>query len=126
MRCYCPHSRDLDYALELYRPIRESDLFGAWEIVFPYEQREHPEHSRSLIRKSDLIIAEVSYPSTGLGIELGWANADGIPVFCIAKTGMKISRSLSKVAVECFEYANQQEMVEIFTRIFSRYDQTRE
>ena len=25
-------------------------------------------------KESDIIIAEVSYPATGMGIELGWAN----------------------------------------------------
>ena len=31
-----------------------------------------------IIKKSDVVIAEVSYPATGEGIELGWANGQKV------------------------------------------------
>ena len=36
--------------------------------------------SKEVIRTSDLVIADISYPSTGVGIELGWADCFNIRV----------------------------------------------
>jgi len=47
-------------------------LFKNHEIILPHDKRNLI--SKDIIKKCNLFIAEVSFPSTGLGIELGWAN----------------------------------------------------
>ena len=39
------------------------------------------------LRSSDAVIAEVTTPSLGVGYELGLAEALGIPVLCLFRTG---------------------------------------
>jgi hypothetical protein len=45
-------------------------------------------HNRDMdwLKSCDLIVAEVSLPSLGVGYELGWAAASGKPVLCLHRT----------------------------------------
>lgn len=71
----------------------------------------HEVITKELIKSCDLVIAEVSMPSTGQGIELGWANMLNIPIICIHEQGSKISRSLQYVAQEFIEYKGSEDML---------------
>ncbi len=57
------------------------------------------------------MIAEVSYPATSLGIELGWAEMLGTPVLCVSKKGYKISGSLEVVTKDFIEYSDTKDLV---------------
>jgi hypothetical protein len=55
----------------------------------PFEERARLCYlwDRELVHQSDLIVAEASYPSTGMGIELQLAESKGIPVIiCFRKS----------------------------------------
>lgn len=45
-------------------------------------------HDRDMawLKACDLVVAEVSVPSLGVGYELGWATALGKPVLCLHRT----------------------------------------
>ena len=101
---YLTHSPKIDYVSELYQPIKSSALWDGNEIVLPYDTQDTPINSYKVIDSADLILAEVSYSSTGQGIELGWAHAKGKPIWCFYKAGSKPSRSLKFVAEEIYEY----------------------
>lgn len=47
------------------------------------------------IRQSDMLIAEVSVPSHGVGYEIGFALGLGKPVLALYKEGRKISKMIS-------------------------------
>ena len=66
MKIYIAHSREFDYQTELYTPIREDTNLPQDDIILPHEPSHDPKHSRDFYRKLDLMIAEVSYPATGL------------------------------------------------------------
>ncbi len=68
-------------------------------------------NSMEVIKNSDLIIAEVSYPSTGMGIELGWANTFNKRVICVYKKDTKPSSSLKVVSNEFIEYTDSTDLV---------------
>jgi len=51
------------------------------------KNNSNKKHSRDFYTNLDLFIAEVSYRATGLGIELGWASDDNIPIYCFYKKG---------------------------------------
>jgi membrane-bound lytic murein transglycosylase MltF len=61
--------------------------------------------------RCNLVIAEVSYPSTGLGIELGWASTYLIPIVCIYRKGSEISGSLRQVSTKFLKYSNNKELI---------------
>ena len=109
MKIYLAHPKSINYKDEIYLPIRNSSLNRSHDFIFPYENFEKPFNSKDLIwnHDIDLLIAECSEPSTGLGIEIGWADARSIPVLCVYKGGSKISNSLSLIAYNVAEYTKE-------------------
>src|SRR5438034_694724 len=88
---------------DLYKPLRESELNKTAEIILPHEN-ENFFDSKEGLKNVDFMIAEVSYPSTDLGIELGWASIYGIKIIAIYKSEAKVSSSVKHIANHLVEY----------------------
>ena len=116
MKIYFGHSKGFDYKNELYKPIRESSLSAEHEIILPHEKSDGPINSKAFLKTCDLMIAEVSYPATGLGIELGWADFLGVPILCVYKSDAKVSSSAKLIAKNVIKYDNPQDLVEKLTK----------
>lgn len=112
MKIYVCHSSAFDYKKELYEPIRHSELNNKYEFVLPHEANGQIVYSNETISRCDLIISEVSYPSTGMGIELGWAHKDNKRILCVFKKGCKISHSLKTVSSDFIEYSDSSDLIE--------------
>jgi len=112
MKIYVTHSSDFDYQKELYLPLRNSHLNKLHEITLPHEFTVDQFNSKEFMKECDLILAEVTYPSTGQGIELGWANLYKIPIVCIFKRGIKPSGSLLAVSDKFIEYKNSEDLIQ--------------
>ncbi len=110
MKIYVSHSKELNFIDELYKPIRESNLNSLHTFIFPHEGEERLD-VKEILKGCDLVIAEVSIPATGQGIELGWANMLGVPVVCISKEGSEISRSLKYICEKFVTYKNSADMI---------------
>jgi hypothetical protein len=111
MKIYLSHSGSSDYENELYAPLKSSSIAREHEIFFPHDTENIDTNSKNLIASGDLLIADVSYPSTGQGIELGWASDANISILCIYKTDSKISSSLKFVTNQFIEYKDQDDML---------------
>jgi hypothetical protein len=103
MKIFVSHSTKFNFVEELYKPLRNSELNEKHEIILPHENGQHIE-TKDIIRDCDLVVAEVSYPSTGQGIELGWANESYVTIVCFYKTGTEISGSLKYVSESIIAY----------------------
>ncbi|MCB9810948.1 MAG: hypothetical protein H6779_05085 [Candidatus Nomurabacteria bacterium] len=114
MKIYVSHSNQLDYENDLYIPIRQSRLNSEHKFVLPHEGGQNI-NSKEEIKSSDLFIAEVSFPSTGSGIEIGWAESFGIPLLFIYKKGNKVPGSLKFLSGEFLEYENSDDFIEKIT-----------
>ncbi|MCL2384027.1 MAG: hypothetical protein FWC79_07995 [Oscillospiraceae bacterium] len=110
MNIYISHSSSYDYTNKLYNPIKESDLKDTNNFYFPHDDGTVV-NTRSVISEFDLVIAEVSRPTTGQGIELGWASYVGTPILCIYEKGARYSSALPIVAQDFMEYENAQDMI---------------
>jgi nucleoside 2-deoxyribosyltransferase len=120
MKIYIAHSRDFDYQNELYLPLKNSDIFSEYEFILPHDGDNY-KHDREFYKNVDLVIAEVSFPSTGLGIELGFLYDDNKPIYCIHKDNMKISSSINAITKNIYEYKNNEKMLIIINDIIKRY-----
>ncbi len=69
------------------------------------------------IDKCDLIIIDLSEKGVGLGIESGYAKAENIPVYTIAKRGSDISKTLRGISRKIIEYEEPEELKKKFRRI---------
>lgn len=110
MNIFVSHSSNFDYEHDLYRPLRTSPLNKQYDFFLPHEKGQDV-HTRKIIEGSDMILAEVSHPSTGQGIEIGWADAAGVPIICMSKRGAKVSGSLAHLTKLFLTYSDSQDMV---------------
>lgn len=110
MKIYVSHSTNFDYKTELYEPLNRafSDIHA---LVLPHEKSEDGVRAKDIIPTCDLLLAEVSYPSTGQGIELGWADVAETPIICFYKSGSKISGAINFIDAKSFEYQDISDMV---------------
>jgi len=113
MTIYVSHSKNFDYRKELYQPIRQADIFRKHRFVFPHLTSEKPYPTKELFEsgKCDLVLAEVSFASTGQGIEVGWANFLKIPILCFYRKGSCPSQSLKTVSDNLIEYTDSRDLV---------------
>lgn len=120
MKIYIAHSSAFDYQKELYNPILRSDLVDNHHIIFPHIDSSAPIFdSKPIIRDSDFFIAEVSYPSTGMGIEMGWAIAHDVPVLALHRYDIKPSSSIKMVTDDLLTYDTPTDMIQKITDYIS-------
>jgi hypothetical protein len=118
MKIYVSHSKDFDYLNQLYKPIRESDLNTEHEFFLPHENGRSV-NTKEIIKESDLILAEVSFPSIGQGIEVGWAEILNVPILCMYKETVKFSGSLKHVTNKFISYTNEEDFITKLTVFLS-------
>ena len=87
--------------------LAESDVPAREAVIDPYEV-----YARDVawIRNCDVLIAEVSVPSHGVGYEIGFALGNGKPVLALYEEGRKVSKMISgnpdaKLAVKVYQSA---------------------
>lgn len=119
MKLYLSHASSFDYQKELYEPLKQA-LAGTYDIFFPHDKANIDTNAKDILADCDFVLAEVSYPSTGQGIELGRASAADIPIICFYRTGAHISQSLRFVSNEFIEYATPEEMTVKLSELLSR------
>ncbi len=107
MKIYVSHSRGFDFKKKLY-PALEHAL-RSHRLTIPYKDGVFVD-SKKDISNSDLVIAEVSMPSTGVGIELGWANLFQVKILAIHKKGTKVPESVKLIAKQVLSYSNSQDL----------------
>lgn len=114
MKIFIAHSSSFDFRTKLYVPLRASALNAEHEILLPQEG-EIEEITREMIKDADVLIAEVSLPSLGAGIEMGWADAFSHPVFALYEKGTTPSFSIDNVVTKRIEYENSEDMIQKIT-----------
>jgi hypothetical protein len=116
-KIYVSHSTNFDFEKELYKPLKKLEGF---ELIFPHEKSKLPMPSKDIIKSCSAVIAEVSNPSHGVGIEIGWADSFGIPIIFVFKKNSKISSSLKIVSNNFIEYDNVEDILSKLTQILHK------
>lgn len=104
------HSRDSNFREELYTPLQEN--FSQIEWIFPHIDDGKPMKSEESLKEVDIFLADVSYPATGLWIELGFAYLYKKRIICMSRSWVKISGSLKYICSEFIEYNSEKDMVD--------------
>ena len=111
MKLYVSHSSGFDYVNELYIPLRRT-FADEHELILPHESSNTGFNTKEIIPTCDVLLAEVSYPSTGQGIEMGWADASNVPIVCLYRSGAKPSSAIKFISNHIFEYCSPGDMIE--------------
>lgn len=114
---YFSHSHHLDYENEFYKPLLESKLSSSYTLVLPHSSLYDNIDTREILINSDYLVAEVSYSGTGIGLELGRAECNNVPIICIIKKGLKCSSSVKK-NFEVIEYLDSEDMIKKLENMF--------
>lgn len=113
MKIYVSHSSKIDYLKDLYNPLRISELTKTHEFLFPHERSLDLFPTKKLFdnKGCDLVFAEVSFPSHGQGVELGWAFDRGIRIIFAHKPEAKLSVVIPELSKEIFSYTDSQDLI---------------
>jgi hypothetical protein len=113
MKIYVSHSSKIDYKKDLYDPLRNSELAKDNEFLFPHERSLDLFPTRKLFSKRgcDLVFAEVTFPSHGQGVELGWAYDEGIRIIMASKPQSQLSVVLPELCKEMFTYTDAEDLI---------------
>lgn len=120
MKLYLTHSTDYDYKMLLYTPLKKA-FQAEHDIFLPHESDSQGVESRKIITTSDVVLAEVSLPSTGQGIELGWANDAGVNIVCFYQKGTKPSGALRFISKTFIEYSDSDALIAQFRTLLKNY-----
>ncbi len=121
MKIYISHSSKYDYTNKIYNPIKNSNLIQSNIFFLPHEDENKIRNTKEIISNYDLVIAEVSLPTTGQGIELGWADYAKTPILCIYEKGTQISSALKFITNQFIEYESTEDMVKKISDYINRY-----
>lgn len=87
------------------------------KFVFPEESKEDIQKTKDDIASADLVIAEVSISSTGSGIELGWANAAGVPIVVFHQGGAEPSPAIKFATQDIQVYVTEDHIVQVLEKL---------
>lgn len=80
---------------------------------FPGETKEEIQKTKEDIASADLVLVEVSISSTGSGIEMGWANAAGVPIIAFHQGGAEPSPAIKFATRDIHVYVTEEHIVDV-------------
>ena len=119
MKIYVCHSRSFDFEKELYSLLKKFFSSRGNEIIFPHDEKHKNINTTDIIKSCDLILAECSFPSTGLGIELGRAEVFKKRVICLVREDIKESSSLHFITNEFIRYKDKVDLINKLGRLIN-------
>lgn len=91
----------------------------------PNQEKEMMTTAFEEIEASDFLIAELTYKSIGVGIEIGYARAKGIPVVYLYRIHSEYSTTASGSADFVVEYDNKFDLIKLMERVLKKNMKTR-
>jgi len=83
--------------------------------LHPASDHEIYKHDITQVKACDLLLAEVSYPATGLGFEIATALGSHKPILAIARPEATVSRlilGINSSLFSCIRYTNEEEIID--------------
>lgn len=102
--------------IHTYLLVRDVEQYGKVEID---EANIMPTYAFPGIKSSDIMLIEFSEKGVGLGIGAGFAYANGVPIYIIAKTGSDISVTMNSLAEKVIFYDKPDELTDKFGQLIS-------
>lgn len=124
MRIRIGHSTAYDFENQLYAPLRTLELPSGMVLSLPHDSGPEGDCTRTFFENGcDVFIAEVSYPSTGLGMEIAYASMYDVPVVCLHRSDCRPSSSLNRVTRKVIPYASKDELQHQLRALFASWSE---
>ncbi|PKQ69164.1 nucleoside 2-deoxyribosyltransferase [Labilibaculum manganireducens] len=116
--------QDTDLYAELIQELKQygtvlTEHIGSKMIDTTITDKEIHDRDVKWVKESDIVIAEVTVPSLGVGYEIGRAIDMNKPIICLYRVlnGKKTSAMIRGCSdLQCFEYSNIAEAAEILKK----------
>ncbi len=116
--------RDLEATRRAIQTIKEMGHVALTEHLAGSDEslsdRQVYQRDMSLLEQADLLIADVTFPSLGVGFEICKAIQLGKPVYLIAREGVRVSKLIAGVA-EVRRYSSLEEMSALIEDILTSF-----
>lgn len=119
-KVYVSHSSNFDFTSELYQPLKLSNLVNKFDFILPHDGQPYQSGAKDLIKTCAKVVAEISFPSTGSGIEIGWADAFEIPLIILHNNNVTPSRYYYDLAENVLSYGSVEEMITKLADVLSQ------
>lgn len=116
MKVYCAHASTISYKDAFYAPLRNDERFKTIDFVFPHNNQHEGFNTVDVLKKCDFLIADVSAPSTGLGIELGRAERFNVPIIAFHQNKTQPSSAIRFVTSKIFSYNDSDELCDLICK----------
>jgi hypothetical protein len=115
LKVYVATSPGVDFRTELYGPLR-AGLGDMAELFCRNANAADPAFTRAWVQDADVLVVDISGASTEVGIELGWADAFGVPIVAIVRAGEKWSPAAARLSTHgVLTYSEVDELVRYLT-----------
>lgn len=104
-----PWDHTWTYSNDLYTPIKKSELFGNYDFQLPHEHGDDY-NSREAIRRSRALVADVTYPDLGVGIEIGWAQSMDKPIIIVHEEGRSPLPFVKYASSKIYSYSGREDV----------------
>lgn len=112
MKVYVGHQNVTNESL--HNLILNSEVLKKHQFIFG----ENVADEKDWLKKCEVMIADVSYPTIPLGIEMGWADNYKINIVCVCVKGTAISSHLTRMCKEFLIYTEIEDLVEKLEWLF--------
>ncbi|GAB6440770.1 hypothetical protein bcgnr5369_02790 [Bacillus cereus] len=112
MKVYVGHQNVTNEGL--HNVILNSEILKKHQFIFS----ENVTNEKECLKKCEVMIADVSYPTIPLGIEMGWADNYKIDIICVCVKGTAISSHLTRMSKEILIYTEIVDLVEKLEWLF--------
>ena len=96
-----------------------------YDFTFLLDQSNYLPNTKELIKSYDAVVAEISYPSIGTGIEIGWADAFRVPLILIHKEDFRPAPYYNDLSKDIIKYVSTKDMLikldKVFQTVFPRF-----
>ncbi len=121
LNIYFGHSKKIDYQ-KIYDWIESCEELKKYNFMFPHKLDSNSRNGRDFYKNIDVFIAEISFPSTGLGIELGFSFDEKIPIYCFYKENSNYTNALLSVTNNFIEYTAREDFLKKLIKILNEYE----
>lgn len=101
--------------------LQEALGYQIYAFVFDFTDtltdKEIMREAFSRIDQADIVIAELSYKSVGVGIEAGYAKAKGKPVIYLHRKGTDLKQTMNGIADSVISYEDENNLIEQLARL---------
>lgn len=108
---YVTHSNKIDYKRRLYTPLLESKIGKENNLILPHSKEYENVDTKNILINCDLLVAEITVPGTGIGIEIGRAESNNVSIVCLLKKGEKQNNSVRRMGIRVLEYLDEKDMI---------------